>query len=222
MNPLNVLRDAWYFSSRHLLYVALLCLPLIGLECALQRILQESMDFQVPPVYSVLLALIIYPLYSAALILFMDARTRGETPKVSALWLAGALIWPRFSLLAAISTLLIMLGMSLFILPALWVMTRLAFAEYLLVLEGRSPLQAMRDSYELTRGHFWKILFCLTVVMVPVWGLDFWLADAPDEPRMDAISDILSGSLVGFAQLFSSVALYRLYTLRQGIARSES
>ncbi|WP_229779437.1 glycerophosphoryl diester phosphodiesterase membrane domain-containing protein [Pseudomonas matsuisoli] len=215
MNPFNVLRDACYFSIRNLLPLALICLPFIALESSLQRVLGEALDHQVPPLYPMLIALVIYPIYSTSLILFMDARTRGEMPRVGALWLSSALLWPRMSVLAGISTLLIMLGMSLFVLPALWVMTRLAFAEYLLILEGRTPLQAMRDSYELTRGHFWTILLCLIVVLVPVWTLEFWLTDAPDEPRMDAAAEILSGSLIGFVQMFSSVVLYRLYMLRQ-------
>ncbi|WP_462381439.1 YciC family protein [Pseudomonas sp. Marseille-QA0892] len=215
MNPLRLYRDAWYFASQNLLAIALLCLPFIALECALQRALAEWFDHETPPVYSVLLSLVIYPLYSGALILFMEARTRGELPSAGALWRVSASMWPRLGLLVGISTLLIMLGLTLFILPALWVMTRLAFAEYVVVIDGQTPLQAMRDSYELSRGYFWVIFVCLMTVMVPMWAIDLWLAGTGDQPRMDAVGEILTGTVAGFIQLFSSIVMYRLYMLRQ-------
>src|SRR3990167_7960446 len=76
-------------------------------------------------------------------------------------------------LLAGLSTLAIMLGASLFVLPGLWIMIKLAFAEYLLVLRGLSPIKALHESFELTSGYFWQILTCVLCVMLPLWLLSW-------------------------------------------------
>ena len=80
------------------------------------------------------------------------------------------------------STLLILLGLSLYFLPGLWLMVVLAFAEYLLVLRGMPALAAMKESLRLTRGHFWRILVCLLCVMTPLWLLKGASVAAYPEP----------------------------------------
>lgn len=141
MNPLDALRDAWFFFRQNLLQILLLCLPFLLLEAFLSLQLENLVAAAKVPLYEVLLGLFFYPLYSAALILFIDARSRGEQPGKGALVTMSLSLWPRFVLLAGIGTLAIMLGISLLILPGLWLMVRLVFADYLLVLRGLTPLQ---------------------------------------------------------------------------------
>ncbi len=88
------------------------------------------------PGYSVIVGLLVYPLYTAALILFLDARSRGEAPRTRDLLATALTLWPRFALLTALNTLLILVGISLYILPGLWLMVTLAFSEYLVVLRA--------------------------------------------------------------------------------------
>ena len=115
--------------------------------------------------------LVVYPLYTAALILYLDARSRGEAPRTRDLIAAALLQWPRFALLTALNTLLILIGISLYFLPGLWLMVVLAFGEYLLVLRGMAPLAAMKESARLSRGNFWRILLCILAVtgIVQTW-----------------------------------------------------
>jgi hypothetical protein len=210
MNPLNLLRDTWFFFSRHLLAIVVLCLPWVLLENLAQQALKAWLAGPNSMAYGLLAGLVCYPLYSAALILLVDARSRGLQPRTLEL-LAGALrLWPSFALLTGLSTLLIMLGASLFVLPALWVMVKLAFAEYLLVLHGLSPLAAMRESMRLSKGHFGLIAVCLLAVMSPLWLLDWWgYQQLGEQPA--AWQSLLLDSALGFAQLFVTVLMFRLY-----------
>jgi hypothetical protein len=210
MNPLSLLRDTWFFFSRNLPAIAVLCLPWVLLENLAQQALRGWFSGPNDMAYSLLAGLVFYPLYSAALILLVDARSRGLQPRTLDLLAAALRLWPSFALLAGLSTLLIMLGASLFVLPALWVMVRLALAEYLLVLRDLSPLAAMRESMRLTQGKFWLIAACLLAVMCPLWLVDWWAYQQLGEQPDSGLSLLLHSAL-GFAQLFVTVLMFRLY-----------
>ena len=220
MNALHVLRDAWFFFSHNLPTIVRLCLPLVVLEALVQQLVIARVGVESAAVYGILVGLLFYPLYTGALILFLDARSNGETPTVRNLLAASLSLWPRFALLAGISTLAIMLGASLFVLPGLWIMIKLAFAEYLLVLRGLSPLKALHESFELTSGYFWQILLCMLCVMLPLWLLA-WAAQPAAGTQPDLLLYLLFDSANGFLQLFATVVLFRLFMLRSALPAAE-
>jgi hypothetical protein len=217
MNPLTVLRDSFYFFQRNLGAIVQLCLPLVILEAVLQQVLDRTLGPEAFTGYSMIVGLLVYPLYTAALILFLDARSRGESPRTADVLAMALTLWPRYALLTAMSTLLILLGLSLYFLPGLWLMVTLAFAEYLLVLRGMPALAAMKESFRLTRGHFLRILICLLCVMTPLWLLKgASVAAWPD--LQNPLLAVLIDSAHSFLQLFTSVVLFRLFMLIAGDA----
>ncbi|MBD9466747.1 YciC family protein [Pseudomonas sp. Pdm06] len=212
MNPFDVLRDSLYFFKRHLGRIAQLCLPLVILEALLQQGVDSALGPDGFPGYSVIVGLLVYPLYTAALILFLDARSRGEAPRTRDLLATALTLWPRFALLTALNTLLILVGLSLYFLPGLWLMVTLAFGEYLLVLRGLAPLAAMKESLNLSRGNFWRILLCILAVMGPLWllkGASVSVYPSPQNPLLSLLID----SVHSFLQLFTTVVLFRLFML---------
>ncbi|KOX99946.1 YciC family protein [Pseudomonas nunensis] len=212
MNPFDVLRDSLYFFKRNLGQIVQLCLPLVIFEAFLQQMVDNTAGPDGFPGYSVIVGLLVYPLYTAALILFLDARSRGESPRIRDLLATSASLWPRFALLTALNTLLILLGLSLYFLPGIWLMVTLAFAEYLLVLRGMGPLAAMKESLRLTRGHFLRILVCILAVMAPLWLLKGASLEMYPEPQ-NPVLGLLIDSAHSFLQLFTSVVLFRLFML---------
>ncbi len=212
MNPLSVLRDSLYFFRRHLISIAGLCLPLVIIEALCSQLLYDQLGDDASPAYGLLVGLLFYPLYSAALILYLDARTDGHEPLKRNLLARAVQLWPSFALLVLLSSLLIMAGISLFILPGIWVMTNLVFAEYLLVLQGRAPIQAMRESFQMVNGNFWRILVCMLGVMAPLWlfnGLTLGLLPEQSSPALELLVSVVNS----FLQLFSTVVLFRLFML---------
>lgn len=212
MNAFEVLRDSLFFFKRHLISIVQLCLPLVIVEAFLQQVVDRASGPESFAASSIIVGLVIYPLYTAALILFLDARSRGESPRNRDLLAMAATLWPRFALLTALNTLLILLGISLYFLPGLILMVMLAFGEYLLVLRGLNPLHAMKESLRLTRGHFWRILLCILCVMTPLWLLKGASLAVYPEPQNPVIA-VLIDSAHSFLQLFTSVVLFRLFML---------
>jgi len=218
MNPLSVLRDSLYFFRRHLPNILPLCLPLVVLEALLTQLLYRQMGDQASPAYGMLVSLLLYPLYSAALILYLDTRSNGQEIAKRDLFARAVQLWPQLALLILISSLLIMAGLALFIFPGVWIMINLVFAEYLLVLRGLPVVQSMRESARMTTGNFLRIMICVLAVLAPIWLIDGLLLMAFPEPSPGM--ELAMDSLSGFLQLFSTVVLYRLFMLLESPASS--
>ena len=212
MNPFELLRDSWYFFSRNVGEIVLLCLPTILIEAISQQGLIAWLGPGKSQGASIVVSMLFYPIYIGALIIFVDSRSHRIRLKPRQVMEMALFRWPSFAVLAAISTLLIMVGVWMLILPGVYVMIKLAFAEYLLVLEGKSPLDAIKESFELTKGHFFTILSCVLLVMGPIWLVD-WFAYRELANSPDPVGTVLLESFNSFFQLFVSVALYRMFTL---------
>lgn len=212
MNPLTILRDSLYFFRRNLASILMLCLPLVILEALTKQLLSNWLGDSATATYELIVGLLFYPLYTGALILFLDARSAGDEPPKRNLWAGALRLWPTFAVLSALSTLLIMGGLSLFILPGIWVMIKLVFSEYLLVLRGLTPLAAMRASFMMTRGHMLRILACVVFVYVPLSaleGLSYYVLPEQQSPLLSLMVDSISS----FLQLFISVVMFRMFML---------
>ncbi|PMZ94096.1 MULTISPECIES: YciC family protein [unclassified Pseudomonas] len=216
MNPLSVLRDSLYFFRRHLTGILQLCLPLVVLEALGTQLLYNQLGEQASPAYGMLVSLLFYPLYSAALILYLDTRSNGQAIAKRDLFARALQLWPMLALLIVISSLLIMAGLALFIFPGVWIMVNLVFAEYLLVLRGLPVIEAMRTSARMTTGHFLRIMVCMLSVLAPLWLIDGLLLQLFPEPQAGV--QLALDSLSGFLQLFSTVVLYRLFMLLESEA----
>ena len=216
MNPLSVLRDSLYFFRRHLTSILQLCLPLVVLEALGTQLLYSQLGEQASPVYGMLVSLLFYPLYSAALILYLDTRSNGQDTAKRDLFARALQLWPMLALLIVISSLLIMAGLALLIFPGVWIMVNLVFAEYLLVLRGLPVIESMRTSARMTTGHFLRIMVCMLSVLAPLWLIDGLLLQLFPEPQPGV--QLALDSLSGFLQLFSTVVLYRLVMLLEGEA----
>ena len=211
MNPLSVFRDSLYFFRRHLANIIALCLPLIVLEALVTQLMMRQLGDQASLSYSMLVSLLFYPLYSAALILYLDTRSNGQEIPKRELFARAMQLWPQLALLIMISSLLIMAGLALLVFPGVWIMINLVFAEYLLVLRGLPVVQSMRESARMTTGHFMRIMLCVLAVLAPIWLIDGLLLIAFPEPA--PALELAMASLLGFLQLFSTVVLYRLFML---------
>lgn len=167
-----ILADAFAFFVQHITQIAALCLPFIFVTTVFDFMLgvmyrSSPLGIAAP----LLINLMVYPIYTAALIQLMSRRARQEHPKNAELVVAAMQQWAPLFALKIIMVLLIGLGISLFILPGIWMGVRLVFAEFYLVLFGMSPRDAIVKSFGDTRHHFVLILILLMATYVPILAL---------------------------------------------------
>lgn len=87
--------------------------------------------------------------------------------------------WIYFAFLVLIKSLLIFLGIILFVVPGVYLMLRFMFAELLVVDKGLAPVAALRASSEMTAGIKWKLLwFSIVSLAVLVLGLALFVVGA--------------------------------------------
>ena len=229
MSPLPILRDAWYFFSRNLTSLAVLCLPLILLESVVgyfvqQNLVQTTVPSNAPMAYALLVGLIFSPLYKGALILYMGSRSDGFYPSNSEIFKRALGLWPAYALLSALTTLAVLSGLMLMVIPGIWLMIKLIFADFQVVLHGRAPMAAMRESFTLTTGKFWPITGCLLLAMLALsgpWLVLAWLISPEAAVEPNSVLAISMQSVMGFLQLFVTVVAFRLYTLIEPQAQTQ-
>ncbi|MER8124576.1 hypothetical protein ABS198_20060, partial [Acinetobacter baumannii] len=71
-----------------------LCLPLVVLEAVLTQVLYRQLGEQASPAYGMLIYVLCYPLYSAALILYLDTRSNGQAIAKRDLFARAVQLWP--------------------------------------------------------------------------------------------------------------------------------
>jgi hypothetical protein len=108
----------------------------------------------------------------------------------------GRMWWTRF-----LSSLAIVLGLLLLIVPGIYLLVRLALVEPIAVQERISGPAAMQRSFALTEGRFWTVfqlglavlatyILAMIVLVAPtvfVPGLDHWIIDAATQLACDVV-----------------------------------
>ena len=159
-------REILAFWWRHLGAIFLVTAPFALAGEALQWALGPTMLIEDDRIGgfnlgSIVALMLLRPLAEAALMIQLGALQQGKARGLLACLLPALMLYPAL----LVTYLLIGIGVSLgwlaFIFPALWVYTRLCIAPFLVVLRGSGPIQALRDSFQLTRSQQWSLLFTL-------------------------------------------------------------
>lgn len=126
---------------------------------------------------------------------------------------AGLRSWGRMWWTRLLCGFAFVLGMLCFVIPGVYLLTRLCFAETVAVVEQVSGSRAMGRSFELTKGRFWQTfrlgIVIPLVVAVPSWGLVFAMSLIPgfDYWMIDALVQLVGDVLAAFC----AVAFYCAY-----------
>jgi hypothetical protein len=163
-------------------------------------------------VFALAYALVVGPILTTALIRGAVEHVTGGDTGVEGLSRIGMIWIPSVLLVSLLYGLAFMGGLLAFVIPGIWLATRLYVATSAVVVEGRRGLDALTRSWRLTGGRFWRTLAVIVLtlglvlaIVVPVGALvglavDGWAAEG-----------LLSGALTSFAAAFSFTVEALLY-----------
>lgn len=115
---------------------------------------------------------------------------------------------------AILAGIAITIGLAIFIIPGLFLLTIWCLIVPAIVLEGAGPLASFGRSWQLVRAHFWNVFGILFMVFVILLGVDLVL-DVVFSPLPHFLSHFLSsvigGTLIApFIAVVSTLMYFRL------------
>lgn len=112
--------------------------------------------------------LILMPMYWGASIAFMQSTLNGKAFSVGQSLVLSAQLWPKLFLVFTIYSLLISMGLLLFIIPGIYIAIRLSIADYICIIERRSILDSIKDSWQQTKDYVWPIFQGVAIISIGV------------------------------------------------------
>ncbi len=116
--------------------------------------------------FAQLMNLIIQPIYTGGLITLLFSLASDQKRGIFSCLLAGIKRWPYMLLANVITTFLIFTGFLLFVLPGIWLFSRLFLVPYLVMLKKQTPFEAIANSYQFTRGYSMTILIDIILLII--------------------------------------------------------
>jgi len=203
-----ILSDSYFFYLRNFRQIASLCLPFLLLEAFLELLFTSSKNFQA--LYWVSYVAL-YPIYTAALILFMAKSADKDHPRNMDIIAASLKIWWPFYILTVAHLALGVAGLFLFIIPGVWIIVRLSFAEFYLILNGLTPWEAIRQSVESTKPYFWYLLSFFGFTVFSDRISDYLIGQTIQTVDNYSILFIAASAATSLIMLFFDVVLFRIF-----------
>ena len=155
------------------------------------------------------------PMAMGTAIYFIASRSDGTGRSVYDCFMKSWKPYSRLVICYFLITSLIIFGFSLYILPGIYLFYKLIFAEYIVVLEEKSPGDAIMSSFTQTSGRSELILPSFIIIFAVLLG-GGWLIEAIVSVLGggDAVR-ILSAAIKAPLVAFTTLVGFRLYSLSQ-------
>lgn len=167
----ETIKYGWNKSKEHLelaLFTTLLILAIGGLISMIDD--RSQSDFSLFGFIAVIFMIIIRIGYTKIFLRIYD----GESPQFTDIFQEYKTFW-RYLGVSILSSLAILGGLILLIIPGIIWAVRFSFSPIIVVDTKIGPIAAMKESYAITKDNFWKILwFWIIIGLINFLGLIFF------------------------------------------------
>ena len=209
-----IITDSALFFWRNLNQIALLCLPWLFAGAVVEYLVvvnQDALGDTSMYFAAWIFNMLLYPIYTAALIHLMALQAQGKRPGNLELFRLALKSWQSLLILHIMSSVLFLCGLMLFVLPGIWVIVRLCFSQFYLVLENLNPIEAIQKSFYTTRKHMTVIFLLIIAFLIPVFVLSLvigqLIAGIPQAQPFIVIAE----TILSFYVLFVYVLIFRVF-----------
>lgn len=210
-----IISDAFGFFRSNLVQIGTLCLPWLLANAIVEFLIitagGPSQEAGQLLGLAWMFNLLIYPIYTGALILLMARQAQREMPENRELLATAIKLWQPFFMVHVVGVGLTVLGLMFLVLPGIYVLIRLSFAEFYIVLEDIKPMEAIRKSFHATRPHAIQIFLLIAPFAVPLILLRLILGTVIGAPEAAPVLNITVATLMAFVMLFLDVLMFRAY-----------
>lgn len=158
----RTLKESFFFcknnSAKLLLYIVSVSLFFMLLIYMLLPLFVKELTPENIEQFIQIINLIIKPVYTGGFIVLLYSLAHTTEKTVLNCFLAGVMRWPQMLLANIMTSLMIFAGIMLFIIPGIWLFSRLFLVPYLVMLDSQSAIKAISNSYNMTEGYSFTIL----------------------------------------------------------------
>ncbi len=219
LSPFKRLREAAAFLHAYrrdlLPFFVVLYTPVILVRFLVPGVESEAADPAATiPVTALLFDFFYHPIYTGALIYQLARIEAGKPWSLKQGFVVGVGLWDKLLLANLISLLIIGAGFMAFVIPAVIAYARLALVEFRIVLDGDTPLLALKNSYQMTRADMLPIIGSTSILF-----MTFILAGLLIDQLAQALGSslflpvVLDAMLTIAMMLMLTVLLFRFYGL---------
>lgn len=237
MSLFAILTEAFNFFRNHIRQLAILTLPLLLIQVAIQLWLGNEMmqadaenpQFGAVHAAAMMVLLLVFSFLIAALTLYLELRSQGHDlapgqilkaslPFVPPLLLAGV-----FSGLAILAPVMIFAAFGplwlIGLLVSLYLFSRLAYVNFMVVVERLTPLEAIKSSFKFSGPITIKTIAVL-MLYVPLSLLAGMFSQVAMQVGFPL--QLIVEATFSFLGLFVNIALFRLYMVNRKTADADT
>ncbi len=178
------LMDTWSFFKIHVIAISLIILPIVvpieTLTAFYQYFLASEEFVLSERLIPMIIGFVAYPIYAVGVVFYIASVISGETIDAKTSWRLGIKFWVPYVVMSIFIGVVITFGLFLLIIPGIIFAIRYAFSEFELLLNQSKPLDAMKNSWAITKDYIWVILggyIIITLVLYAPYYLLAWFFD---------------------------------------------
>jgi len=212
----KLLMDSWLFFRNHAVALSLIILPIvvpIDILTALYQYFLASEEYVLSEKFAPMIVdFVVYPIYAGGIVFYIASVITGEKIGTKTAWGLGAKFWLPYLIMNILVGVAVMFGLILLVIPGIIIAVRYAFSEFDLLLNQSQPLDAMRNSWDLTKKYAWILLGGYIIITLVLYAPYYMLASLFDETSfsywvLDTASTVVYSVLGAMYTIFA----FRVY-----------
>lgn len=161
------IRYGWQKSKENLEVVFYSTLLILALGGLINGIDEKNLGFSLLVFIASIFMVIVRIGYNKIFLRIYD----GEKPKFAEIFNEYKIFW-KYIGVSILFPFIVFCGLILLIIPGIILAVRLSFSPLIVVDTKTGPINAIKESYAITKGSFWKILlFWLAIAVINILGL---------------------------------------------------